>query len=361
MKRPTIADIALRARVSKGAVSYALNGQPGVSEATRARILAIAAELGWTPNSAARALSASRSDTVGLVLARPASTLGLEPFFMEFISGIQAELSQRGTGLLFQVVADRAEEVAVYRRWWSACRVDGVVVIDLGVQDDRVEALTSLGLPAVVAGGPAGAGSLTTVWTDDGAAMTSVVEYLAALGHQRIARVGGPPHMLHTRTRTEAFGATVRRLGLDGARTLDTDFTDDVGASATRTLLSSPDRPTAVIYDNDVMAVAGMSVAAEMGLSVPVDVSLVAWDDSPLCRLTHPPLSAMNRDIAAYGAHAVRRLLEIISGVDPGSYWDATPSLVPRGTTAPPPATPRVAASERQVQDVPADHDMAGP
>ncbi|NLT55319.1 MAG: LacI family transcriptional regulator [Actinomycetales bacterium] len=336
MKRPTIADIAQRAHVSKGAVSYALNGQPGVSEATRARILAIAAELGWTPNSAARALSASRSDTVGLVLARPASTLGLEPFFMEFISGIQAELSQRGIGLLFQVVADHVEEMAVYRQWWSARRVDGVVMIDLCVEDERVAALTSIGLPAVIAGGPGGVAGLTSVWTDDSTAMTNVMEYLAALGHRRIARVGGPPEMRHTAVRTEAFEQAARRLHLESAPTVDTDFSDDVGARATRALLSSPNRPTAVIYDNDVMAVAGMAVTAEMGLSVPADVSLVAWDDSPLCRLTHPPLSAMSRDVAAYGAHAIRRLLEIVAGDAPGTYRDSTPSLAPRGTTARP-------------------------
>jgi DNA-binding LacI/PurR family transcriptional regulator len=333
VKRPTIADIAQRANVSKGAVSYALNGQPGVSAATRKRILAIAAELGWTPNSAARALSASRSDTIGLVLARPASTLGLEPFFMEFISGIQAELQLRSRGLLFQVVADHAEEVAVYRRWWSARSVDGVVVVDLDVEDARVGVLSDLGLPAVVAGGPVGAGSLTTIWTDDDAAMTNLVEYLAALGHQRIARVGGPPRMRHTRTRTEAFERATVRLGLRAAQTVDTDFSDDVGARATRALLSSPDRPTAIIFDNDVMAVAGIGVTAEMGLSVPADVSLVAWDDSVLCRLTHPPLTALNRNVSAYGAHSVRRLLEVVGGADPGSYRDATPSLVPRGTT----------------------------
>src|SRR5690349_24775040 len=80
VKRPTIADIAREAGVSKGAVSYALNGQPGVSEETRARILAIASELGWYPNRAARALSASRAHSCGLVLARPARMLALEPY-----------------------------------------------------------------------------------------------------------------------------------------------------------------------------------------------------------------------------------------------------------------------------------------
>ena len=103
-RRTTIKDIAERAGVSKGAVSYALNGRPGVSDETRDRILAIADELGWYPNRAARALSASRADACGLVLARPATTIALEPFFMEFIAGVEAELSPRSIGLTIQLV-----------------------------------------------------------------------------------------------------------------------------------------------------------------------------------------------------------------------------------------------------------------
>jgi DNA-binding LacI/PurR family transcriptional regulator len=95
-----------------------------------------------------------------------------------------------------------------------------------------------------------------------------------------------------------------------------------------------------VIYDNDVMAIAGMSVAQEMGLRVPADVSVVAWDDSPLCQLTHPPLTALSRDIPAYGAHAARRLLAAIAGEPIEGYQDETAQLAPRGSTAPPSTAP---------------------
>ena len=101
MKRPTIADIAQRAGVTKAAVSFALNGQPGVSAATRERILAIAEEIGFQPNSAARALTAGRAGAFGLVIDRPARTLGIEPFFMQLISGIQADLAEHHVTLLF--------------------------------------------------------------------------------------------------------------------------------------------------------------------------------------------------------------------------------------------------------------------
>lgn len=336
MKRPTIADIARRAGVSKGAVSYALNGQPGVSEATRQRILAIAREIGFTRNSAARALSGARANAIGLALCRPARTLGIEPFFMELISGVEAELSARSYALMLQVVADPEAEIAVYRRWWGERRVDGVLLCDLRIDDRRVPVLEELRLPAVVIGGPGHAGRLASVWSDDAAALTQTVEYLHALGHRRIARVGGLPDLLHTELRNRAFTEACRRLGLTEATSVSSDYTGEEGARATRRLLSSTVRPTAVIYDNDVMAVAGLAVAQEMGLAVPDELSIVAWDDSPLCQLVHPPLTALGRDIPAYGAHAARQLLAVIAGESVGAYQDETARLTPRGSTAPP-------------------------
>ncbi|HLT11985.1 MAG TPA: LacI family DNA-binding transcriptional regulator [Micromonosporaceae bacterium] len=337
MKRPTIADIARVAGVSKGAVSYALNGQPGVSEATRERILAIARELGFNPNNAARALSRATARAIGLALCRPARVLGLEPFFMELISGVEAELSAKSYALTLQVVPDVDAEIATYRRWWGERRVDGVLVCDLRVDDRRVAVLEQLGLPAVVIGGPEGVGSLGCIWTDDAAAITHVMDYLYALGHRRIARVGGPPAFLHTATRTRAFTAACERLALTDAVTVSCDYSGEQGAIATRRLLSSvTHRPTAVIYDNELMAIAGLGVAQEMGLSVPADVSIVAWDDSALCRLVHPPLTTLGRDIPAHGANAARRLLRAIAGEKVGTFQDETARLIPRGSTAPP-------------------------
>ena len=82
------------------------------------------------------------------------------------------------------------------------------------------------------------------------------------------------------------------------------------------------------------MAIAGMSVAQEMGLRVPAEVSIVAWDDSPLCQLTHPALTALSRDIPGYGGHAARRLLAAIAGEPVGPFQDETARLTPRGSTA---------------------------
>ncbi|QUQ72055.1 LacI family DNA-binding transcriptional regulator [Kutzneria sp. CA-103260] len=336
MKRPTIMDIARRAGVSKGAVSMALNGLPGVSEATRNRILAVARELDWHPNNAARALSAARSDAIGLVLARPARTLGVEPFFFQLISGLQAALSPRRIALLLQVVEDQAAEIGLYRQWWSERRVDAVFLIDLRVNDPRVALLEELGLPALVIGGPGHHGGLPSVWADDARAMTQIVEHLAGLGHRRIARVAGLPDLLHTERRTEAFHTAVHAHGLDEIPIIMTDYSGEQGAAATRELLGSPRPPTAIVYDNDVMAVAGVAVATELGVAVPAALSVVAWDDSPLCQLLHPPLTALTRDTFAFGAAAARSLLAVLDGGEGADVEDHVPVLVHRESTSTP-------------------------
>nr|WP_055507805.1 LacI family DNA-binding transcriptional regulator [Nonomuraea pusilla] len=332
MKRPTIADIASRAGVSKVAVSYALNGQPGVSEATRARIIAIADEIGWRPNSAARALNGARANCVGLALCRPARVLGVEPFFMELISGIEDVLAERSYALLLQVVTGHRQEIELHRHWWGESRVDGAFLVDLHHSDPRVPEIERLGMPVVVIGHPSESGSLSAVWSDDGEAVRETVAYLVALGHRRVARVAGLPELVHTAVRDQAFADAC--AGVAEAVTVHTDYTGEEGARATRRLLSAPDRPTAIVYDNDIMAVAGLSVAQEMRVDVPRDLSIVAWDDSPLSQVVRPPLTALTRDIPAYGAHAAQRLLALIAGETVPPFQDWAARLTPRGSTA---------------------------
>lgn len=335
MKRPTIADVARRAGVTKAAVSFALNGQPGVSAATRERILAIADEVGFKPSSAARALSDGKAGAFGLVIDRPARTLGIEPYFMQLLSGIQAELSQHHVTLLFTLAEDQADEIEMYRTWWAQRKVDGVFLIDLQVRDKRVPVLKDLGIPAVVIGAPEGSGGLPAVWHDNLAATRTVVEHLTLLGHRRIARIGGFPRYWHSRLRTDAFAEVAKEAGLR-ASSVAADYTAEHGAEATRELLEQAEPPTAIVYDNDVMAVAGLAAARRAGRDVPGDLSIVAWDDSALCELVHPALTAMRRDIAGVGAEAARRLSLAIGGAEVGDIREDLPTLMVRESTAPP-------------------------
>ncbi|MFE3939434.1 LacI family DNA-binding transcriptional regulator [Streptomyces goshikiensis] len=338
-RRPTIKDIARQAGVSQSAVSFALNDRPDVSTDTRARIRRVAEELGWQPNSAARALSGERSGAVGLVLARPAHTLGVESFFLQLVSGIQEVLAAGRIALLFQVVEDIDAECAVYRRWWAERRVDGVLVVDPRTRDPRPALLEQLALPAVLVGG-AGGGAHSSVWADDARAMTRILEHLHALGHRRITHIAGLPGLAHTARRMASLRTEAARLGLgpDRVRSVVTDYSDAEGAAATRRVLAEPEPPTALVYDNDVMAVAGSAVAAELAIPVPDRLSIVAWDDSALCRVTHPRLTALVRDTAAFGRLAAEELLAVLAGGPPRLREAERPRLEPRESTAPPAA-----------------------
>jgi DNA-binding LacI/PurR family transcriptional regulator len=335
-RRPTIADIAKQAGVTKAAVSFALNGQPGVSEQTRTRVLDIARRIGWQPNSAARALSDGRAGAFGLVVDRPAATLGVEPFFMQLISGIQAELSDNHVALLFTIAEDQDAEIELYRAWWGQRRVDGVFVVDVRVDDPRVAVLEELGMPAVVIGHPSASGSLPAVWHDDVVVTRTVMEHLVALGHRRIARVSGMLELRHTQIRVAAFDDAAADLGVTVTH-VHGDYTGESGARATEALLRSDPRPTAIVYDNDLMAVSGIGTARRLGVDVPGEVSMVAWEDSPLCELVHPALTALHRDVLTYGMHAAARLIAAERGQGAGDVKDAAHELVRRESSGPAP------------------------
>jgi DNA-binding LacI/PurR family transcriptional regulator len=166
--------------------------------------------------------------------------------------------------------------------------------------------------------------------------MATALQRLVELGHRRFGRVAGPPGLSHTRVRDLAFLEAVAADGLSGM-ILHADFSDAAGERATRELWNRPEPPTAIVFDNDLMAIAGLSALAELGISVPHEVSLLAWDDSALCTITHPKLSALHHDVMAFGAHVGRRLFDLLEGAAPAAHLDSTPVLVERESTAPAP------------------------
>lgn len=337
VQRPTIKDIAREAGVSRGAVSFALNDRPGVSDETRARVKQVAAELGWTPNVAARALSAKRAHAVGLVIARPTDAMANEAFFLKLIAGLERVLTEASTSLVLQLVDTIDEEVEVYRRWWSEKRVDGVVVTDPRVDDPRFDLLRRYGLPAVVIGSidtDADLEILSSVSIDDAATTAVVVEHLSELGHERVAHVGGTRGLVHTDARTIAFRTAAEERGMT-AHTVATDFTEDAGQRSTSDLLDSETPPTAILYDNEILALGGLVAINEAGLRVPHDVAVVSWEDSSICRVVSPPLTTLSRDPGQLGARSAELLLRL---VDHGTAEHVTltlPPLLVRGSTDP--------------------------
>jgi DNA-binding LacI/PurR family transcriptional regulator len=340
MPRPTIADVARAAGVSKSAVSFALNNRPGVGEDTRHRILSAARDLGWTPDSKARALSVSKALAVGLVIARTPETLRSDPFFPSFIAGAETVLSDRGYSLLLHLVPDVEREEEIYRRLGSEGRVDGIFVTDLRVEDPRPALLAELGLPAVIIGPALPEPFWPAVGVADAPGIAAAVQHLADLGHTRIAHVSGPLQVVHGRSRADAWATALAEAGLPRGRCVEADFSAESGVRATRELLESGERPTAIVYANDLMAMAGLSWAASRGVRVPEDLSITGFDDTEISAHLQPALTTVSMDVVTWGATAANRLLELVSGT-PADHLDLPAArLVVRGSTGPAPTGP---------------------
>lgn len=273
------------------------------------------------------------SGAVGLVLARPTRLLGAEPFFMEFIAGIEERLTEHDLSVLLHTVTTHDAELAAYRRWAAGGLVDAVVLVNRSVQDPRPALLREVELPFVVVGEPVAGLGAPAVRTDDAGPVVEALRHLLELGHSRIARISGPAGLLHTAARTAAM---VECCGASGAvpMILEGDYSEESGAKLTAALLDTSEPPTAILYDNDVMAVAGLGVAKELGISVPGRLSLIAWDDSTLCRLASPALTTMSVDVHQFGISVAESVLELVGGQQVVDRWSPTATLLVRESSS---------------------------
>jgi DNA-binding LacI/PurR family transcriptional regulator len=276
------------------------------------------------------------ANSVGLIVARPARMLGFEPFFMELIAGIEETLSEKGVSLLLHIVPDHESEIVAYRRWRSGNMVRAVILVNMRVEDTRLAVLEELGLPTVVVGDEGIGYDGAAVLVDNATAMRGAVGHLAEAGHRRIAQVTGPTSLRHTRLRSAAFEQQTRDLGVESI-IIEGDYSEAAGARATADLLALADTPTAIVYDNDVMAVAGLAEAVGARRRIPDDLSLLAWDDSVLCRLASPALSAMSHDVHTMGTLASRCVLDMLANGQRVVRHAPLPVLVSRATTGPAP------------------------
>jgi DNA-binding LacI/PurR family transcriptional regulator len=331
-RRPTIADVARRAGVSAAAVSFAVNDRPGVSLQTRERILAAARDLGWRPSASARALTEARTRAIGLVLARDLEQLELDAFFVRFLSGIERTLAPADHALLLQIVpADGS--LGAHARLARGGRVDGCLLTDIEVDDPRFALLEAEGVPAVLAGRPAGPCPFPWLETRHAEGIDAAVAHLRELGHARIAFLGGSAEHEHVRARSVRWRESAGPATGPEEYAATADSPPD-GAGAARRVLAAG--ATAVVCASDSLALAVLGEARAAGLDVPGDVSVVGFDDSPLAALASPALASVRVDYAEFGAAAAAALLAAIAGERVPGYSASPPELVRRTSTAAP-------------------------
>lgn len=337
-----ISDVAAAAGVSKALVSYALNNRPGVKDSTRDHIISVARSMGWTPNLRAKALSSSRSYAIGLIFETSPEALAGDQYFTSLMAGLQSVLSTSDYSLMTEVVETPDAEQHAYQRLAAEGRVDGMVVVDLHQDDARLAPLLQSEVAFVSLGRPPVATDMPVLVYDETQAITSAVRHLAELGHRHVAQVVGPQRGGPARLRRELYQALMRDHGMDPSWWVESDYTAAGGRIATEELLRADPRPTAIVYSNDLMAIAGMGTIFAAGLRVPEDISIVGWDDISVAQYLHPSLSTVTQHPFEDGRLAATLLLEAIGGQrfsEPIATAD--PAFIPRDSTGPVPGTSR--------------------
>ncbi|RAX23032.1 MULTISPECIES: LacI family DNA-binding transcriptional regulator [unclassified Actinomyces] len=336
---PTISDLARALNLSISSVSYALNGHKGVSEATRRRVIEYATRVGYRANSSARALSRARTGSIGIVVRDDYAVIGTEPYYLRFLAGIAAALEGTEVELIVKLTESGLDDaLAIYRRWAAERRVDGIILIDENIDDPRAGLAQSLGLPAVLHGTtPPTHPELPGILTDDAFDSATIVEHLALRGARRILHAAGPMRHRHEVRRCEAVAAECAAHGLSYDSICGSYELSHGERAADLVAARSTERPDAIVAANDLIAVAACRRLVQHDIRVPEDCLVVAWDNSVLCEITEPPISALDRHPERCGTKAAQMLLELLRNAEaPVRIEIADPSaLVVRRSSAP--------------------------
>jgi len=329
--RPTIHDVARRARVSKSLVSMVTRGEDGVSAEKREAILEAIEELNYRPNVMARSLVERRTRILGVMISNLRN-----PFFGGVVSGIQARAAELGYRVLFNT-GDRKsdlEEQAIESL--LELSVDGLVLASPRVSDETI-AHAARSVPVVVLNRNPVDDSSDSVTNDNIAGARLAVEHCVSFGHGNIALITGGDSAA-AQVRREGYLRAMREFDLaEHTLTVDGAHTEEGGYRGAQALLKMKPLPTAIFASNDLCAIGAMNALEEAGLSIPDDVSLVGYDNTSLAALRHIELTSIDQPGADMGRSAVDRLSERINGERTAPRHDVVaPSLVVRSTTGPP-------------------------
>lgn len=334
----TIKQVAQLAEVSTTTVSYVLNGTGTVTEATRRRVLDAVARLNYQPSHAARSMR-GRSYTLGLTLPAQPGRLA-DPALAEVLAGLSDAVASRGYYLLLAAVGSKESEAEMCLGLARTGRVDGLLLLDMQVDDLRARALSEAGVPHVC-GGPAPAGCRSPFAAVDGrAAAMSAAAHLLGLGHRRIGLVQLPSDLAESEPRYLGYADALAAAGipLDPSLIVEAGRSEQDGYQALEELLSAPQPPSAVLACSDELAFGAMHALYDAGLEVGRDVSLVGFDDVPLAAHTYPPLTTLRQPRRVVGEQLAGLLIAAVENrARPPRSVTLSARLVVRRSTGPPP------------------------
>ncbi len=324
-RTPTLEDVAARAQVSRALVSIVMRNAPGASAATRERVLAIADELGYRPDTRARLLANKRTRLLGVTLSLN------NPFHTDVADGIYAAADELGYQVVLSAVTSSRDPRAAVDTLLSY-RCEALLLVGSLVGRAALSTLAER-QPVVVVGQPTPLPGVDVVRGSDREGIGQAVDHLADLGHRRIAYVDGG-RAPAAAARRSGYRAAMRRRGLAAhVHAIAGGEREDDGAQVARDL-AADELPDALITYNDRSAVGVLDVLARRGIEVPGEISVVGYDDSQIARLSYLQLTTVSQDIGVLSRLAVQRAVDRLEGntVD-GTDIVVTPHLVVRGTT----------------------------
>lgn len=331
MKRVTIADVAVRAGVSKSTVSHALSGKRPISAATRRRIQQAVDQLGYHPNPVAQRLAGGRTQTIGYVF--PLYAPQIASLEMKFITSTANVIN--AADYAFMMLTHPIHDVDSLQRFVASGLVDGFILMQVQLEDPRVRLLQRTRTPFVLVGRCADNDGVTFVDLDIAVAMARCVEYLTDLGHLSIA-------YLHQEDMAfgfvfRAYNELIAACGRCGAvpYTLACDAAETCGAQAMERLLERYPEVTAVVAWNSTVAWGVIQAAQENGLEVPRDLSVIAFGDAGLTPQAALQLTMLDIRPEPMAAQAAQMLLATLANAPlPESQILIAPELLVRDSTA---------------------------
>jgi DNA-binding LacI/PurR family transcriptional regulator len=351
--RITIKDVAEQAQVSKTTVSLVLNEAPGVSAATRERVMRVMETLNYKPDALARSFSSRRAEAVALVMP-PFPEAFHDPYFMHLMLGTLEAVRDQGYKLLLEVADTRFVAQRLWDDLFTCKRVDGLLIATPYLDQGYLEGLAARKYPAMLINGArADLPTLDFMGYDDVRCGFDATYYLLGLGHRRIAHIAGPPNQASAVNRLQGYrdALTRARIPYRAEDVLPGDYKAETGEAAMRALLARPaaERPTAIFSANDTMALAAIRTAQKAGLSVPDDLSVIGVDDTGAAELSEPPLTTFRQDIFKLARLAASRFLKRLEarGTPNIPIAERIPmELIERASCGPPGPTPTEIDSE---------------
>jgi LacI family transcriptional regulator len=333
-----IREIARRAKVSTATVSRAINRIPTVDPQLAKRVWKVVDELGYYPNTQARALVSGRSRIFGLVVSEITN-----PFFPEIVQTFENLAVQHNYEILLTSTVHDPKRMESSVRRMIERRVEGVAILTFGMEDSLIEHLRFRNVPLVFVDVGPDVPGISNIRINYQNGIRQAVQHLAALRHTRIAFVTGPLHLRSALARREAFRIAMEEIGLEVTpqQIVVGDHTMEGGMRALDLIMKSSRRPTAVLCSNDMTAIGLMREAYDQGLNIPRDLSVVGFDDIRLSEFMIPPLTTVQMSQAELAQIAFKALMNEVERESPApgkSEYKLNTHLVLRRSTALAPA-----------------------